>query len=283
MTKENPNPRKSRRVPKRPKLTKTRKPPLEVILELYDAFLRESQYTKIAEVLEIDVQTLMGWLQRYQEFRTARKMAEERRGNREGLADYIVGHLSPEARECYDKLQFWEGKEDMEEKIRYMLRDRPKRVRQELYLHALVRSNFDPSTALRMSGVSRVQVDDWVTYDPEFKALVKEIHWHKKNFFEKALLDLVEERHPGAVIFVNKTVNADRGYNERIDVHHSGSVGGGGVDVDDLDLPLDIRKAIYQAVQRKKQASAQASAQPIMDVQTVKQIGPARELETVGA
>jgi hypothetical protein len=43
----------------------------------------------------------------------------------------------------------------------------------------------------------------------------------KKHFFENALIDLTIMRNPFAVVHVNKTLNRDMGYGEKIEVEHT--------------------------------------------------------------
>lgn len=227
------------------------KPPLRFILDFYDAWLRGDELTKIAASLEIGPGTLVKWIDKSEDLQLARDLAEERRGNRTTLSGYVFGRLSKEAQEKWKQIQFWDGSESSFEKIEAILNGHSKRLRQELFIHALVTSNFDVSAACHMVGVTYRCLDHWRTDDLEFRQLVEEIQWHKKNFFERALMDLVEERHPAATIFVNKTVNSDRGYSEKIQVEHTGAVDTGGFNLDDLDLDLDTRKKILEAIRRK--------------------------------
>ena len=81
--------------------------------------------------------------------------------------------------------------------------------------------------------------------------MIEEIEWHKCNFFEEALVDLVAMRNPGAVMFVNRTKNADRGYSEKIQVEHSGAIATS-VSVDELELPMETRKELLRAVRASK-------------------------------
>lgn len=247
-------------------------PPLELILKFYDSWLREPVLATAARVMGVDYHTVSNWIKKYPEFAMAKTMADKNRGNREEMAEYIIGHLSDDAKPIWEECKLWANGKATEFKVKQMLRHQPKRLHQELYLHALVRSNFDPSTALEMTGTNRLQVAEWMK-DPAFFKLCEEIHWHKKNFFEKHLIALVEEKHPAAVIFVNKTVNADRGYSETIKVQHSGTVDVGTIDVDSLDLPLDVRRIVLEALRKQKNANLAAeearNKQPILEAEEV--------------
>lgn len=232
---------------------------LRLILDFYDAWLREDGITKVAAAMGVDREALHRWLKASPEMQMAKELAESRRGNRSTLSGYIYGHLSKEGRAIWDQIDFWKDSESLPEKVEALLEGKCKKLRQELFVHALISSNFDPSSACRMTGVSRTLLCIW-KQEPEFQKLVAEIQWHKKNFFESALIDLVEQRHPGAVVFVNRTINRDRGYSESIDVRHS--VDGPGASLDDLDLDLDTRRKILDAIRRKKEKEAAASATP---------------------
>lgn len=247
------------------------KVPLRFILDLYDAFLRESDMKKVADSLGLEYRTLITRMNTHPKLREVKELAESRRGNREAFSGYIYQHLSERAREIWDDLQFWDGN-SASEKIEKILANKPKKIRQELFIHALINSGFDLSEACRITGVSRWTLNNNWKADPEFQELLEEIQWHKKNFFEHALLDLVEQRHPGAVMFVNRTVNADRGYTEKLEVHHGGSVDTTGFTIDDLDLSIECRKEILEAMRKKKEKHA--------DVKEVENVGrrPALQL-----
>lgn len=88
---------------------------------------------------------------------------------------------------------------------------------QHLWLHAFVHHSFSASDACSCLGLPQSTVARWAA-DPHFKTLIDQLHVHKKDFFESALIKLVAAGDPQAVIFVNKTVNRDRGYGERSEV-----------------------------------------------------------------
>lgn len=225
--------------------------PVEFLLDFYDAFLRDPSYTKVAAALEMkSVKTLEARLQKYPALRYAKKLADERRGNRESLSNYIFKHLSPEAQRMWEEIQFWADSESAYTKVQAILNGKTRKLRQELFIHALVHGGFNLSEACRVVAIPKCTLEEWKT-DSEFLQLLEEIQWHKKNFFEHALIDLVEQRHPGATIFVNRTQNADRGYNEKIQVEHTGNVGFG-IDFDQLDLDIDTRRKVLEAIRRSK-------------------------------
>jgi len=238
---------------------------LRFILDWYDAWLRETNPVKVAAALEIDSQVLHKRLAAYPELKEAKELADSRRAKQETFAGYVYQQLSPPSRAIWDQLQFWNESEGAYEKIESILSGQAKEMRQELFVHAMVTSNFNLSAACRMVGVSRLMLDGWKK-DLAFRQMIEEIQWHKKNFFEHALMDLVDQRNPGAVMFVNRTINADRGYAEKLAVEHSGQVNTG-FSLDELDLPLHTRKEILDAVRRKTQANNGAEQEAPIDVE----------------
>lgn len=223
-------------------------PPLRQILDWYDAWIRDDSPGKVAAAMGVTTTTVNQWAQKIPEFQEAKELADQRRGTKSSFSGYVFQRLSKEAQETWDEIQFWDDGEGAYEKVNEILDSKPTRLRQELFIHALVRSSFDVSTALRMICMSKHQLDNWKTNDLGFRQLVEEIQWHKKNFFEKALVGLIEEKHPAAVIFANKTFNSDRGYNEKLMLEHTGRVEVGTFTIDDLELDIDTRKKILQAM-----------------------------------
>jgi hypothetical protein len=238
-----------------------KRPSLEFILDFYDAFLREGTLRKVAVTLGVARHTLDNRLLRFSELRIAKERAEARRASTESLKEYVFGHLSKDAKAVWEEVQFWKDSDTANEKARAILDGKSKRLRQELFVHALATNNFDVSYACRTTGVTRNCLEHWKE-DPNFMALVEEIQWHKKNFFEKALLDLVQSGHPNAVIFANRTINRDRGYCEKIEIEHGGSIDLGW-SIDQLELPLETRKQILEAIRLKeaKQVKEEAPLQ----------------------
>ena len=236
--------------------------PLEYILRFYTEHLLESSLEKVVKRMGTHMTAFEDKLKRSPELQLARKMADEQRGNRESMAEYIVGHLSPRARAVWDELQFWDESTHTE-KVDAVLADCPKRIRQELFVHCLIRSSFDLSEACRMIRINMETLQCW-REDKNFEHALEEVQWHKKNFFEHALMDLVRWRNPMAVMFVNRTINSDRGYVEKLKLEHT--LPDAGFQIDDLDLDLDTRRKVLEAVRRRKeqkQLPAAGNGKPI--------------------
>lgn len=239
---------------------------LRFLIDLYDAFLREPSIEKVGHTLGVDHDhngSLHAWLKRYPDLKMVKELADERRGNTHSMANYVLGKLSPEARKIWDQMKFWlEG--EMPEKITHNLSET---LRKELFIHALIHTSYNISRACQLVGIRRDSVANWTTQDPEFRHLMLEVNETKKDFFENALMDLVEERYPGAVLFVNRTINRDRGYGEQMVVDHTGNVGVTGIDLESLDLDLETRRKILDAVRRKKAEEKKVNGE-VIDVET---------------
>lgn len=234
---------------------KRKAPPLEYILAVYDAFLRSASDTEAARSLgQASSTALNKKVEKHPELKAAKEAAlQKKKESPQTYQEYLYKHLSPEARKIWKELDFWKGHESESEKINQILIGKAKKLRQEIFIHALIHTNYHMSEALYRAGVSYATFTSWVEADPEFRFLVKEIHWHKKNFFEGALIDLVAMRVPSVVIHVNKTVNADRGYGDRVQVdtgpqdnaHKEPSL-------DDLNLPVEVKVQVLEALRKHK-------------------------------
>lgn len=188
------------------------------------------------------------------------------RSREKTFGHYVFKHLSSEAQETWKELQFWVEHEGGQVQIQRIMGGRARKIRQELFIHALVSTHYDMSRALSMTGLAKTTLDHWVNEDFNFSQLFDEIQWHKKNFFEKAMMDLVAERNPLATVWVNKTVNSDRGYSEKVRVEHS--IADQGFTFEDLDLDSDTRRKVLEAI-RKRQALKAKNGNG------VKRLGPA--------
>ncbi len=222
---------------------------VELVCNVYDAFLREKEETKIASALGTTFKTLQDWMEKYPDLKKARDLAISRRVTENTLAGYIYKHLTPEAQKVWDEIEFWDEDGSATTRIAEILSGRPTKLRQEIFIHALISKSFNLSEACRIACVSRQTVESWRKTDLQFAQLVEEIQFHKKNFFESSLIDLVAAGNPGAVMFVNRTVNSDRGYGEKMQVNHDVDVS---FQIEDLGLDRDTKRKILDAMRAKR-------------------------------
>lgn len=177
--------------------------------------------------------------------------------NAKTFSDYVYDRLTPKLKRLWEELEeLHDDPQSTTKQVERLFQNHGTQSRQRIFLHAVINSNFNYSTALRMANISKRTLDRWLINDPSFGELLDELQWHKANFFEDSLVALVGIKDVDATLFANRTFNRDRGYGDKIqhDVNVSGSVAVNVsvIDVDDLDLPFRVRKEILQAVRAVK-------------------------------
>lgn len=90
------------------------------------------------------------------------------------------------------------------------------RGRKKLMVEALISSYGIISDACRKTGVPRQTHYQWLKDDSRYKEACQHSEQVLKDLGEKALLGLLVEKNPQAVIHFNKTKNRDRGYGDYI-------------------------------------------------------------------
>jgi len=214
--------------------------------------------TQLAKALGISLPTFRSWERKKDAFKSAiQKGRKEYRGRNNKTAsfgDYVYNRLPKELRLIWNKINRLDKKPKGLEEIEAILDRKGKRVRQQLFLHAWISGNFSVSEALRKVNINRSTLERWKKQDAGFADLVKEIPWYRKNFFEDHLSRLVAGGDSGAIIFVNRTYNRDRGYNEKVDIdmNLSGELNQNVMSVDMMKLPLQTRKEILKSLRQNK-------------------------------
>jgi hypothetical protein len=224
---------------------------LEFILTFYDCYVRQQSLRVAAAALNMRLTQLTLLIRNNTELQLAQEMADQNRP-KSTLKHYILTSLSKETRVIWDRLT----KTKTLEEIDAVFHKRPIKMRQQLFCHAILHTGYDISRACAMVGVDRMQMEKWKG-DLEFLQMLEEVQFHKKNFFEHALIGLVTEGYPGAVIFANRTINRDRGYSEKVTIESN--LAGVQVDWDIADLDLDVAtmKKVLDAIERKKARAQQ--------------------------
>lgn len=226
----------------------------------------------MAKTLGVSHMTFNYWLKRKPELL---EIIQEARGNdaaqtRESFLDYVYKRLTPALQSLWDEITQVDKAKSGVAKIEALLLNHGQRVRQQLFVHALVACNFNASEACRKVNISKKTFENWCHSDPDFQDLIDEIHWHKKNFFEGALMKLVKKGDTSAVIFVNKAFNKDRGYSDKqeIDVKHQHIHAHAVVDIDSLKLPLEVRKQLLEAMENKDQEIIEVDSNEVQQIAT---------------
>lgn len=236
---------------------------LAFVIQFYDAYLRERNLAQVASTFGVTPYNLGKIIERHEELKLAMAMADENR--KKGiLANYILSVLSPSARATWDKIT----KLNTYEEVNAVFKGKPTKLRQQLFCTAVLYTGHDNSKALRMVGIEYGQLMQW-KQDAEFLQMLEEVQWHKKQFFQKALIGLVAEGHPGAVVFVNRTVNADMGYSERLDLNVQGQAGNDvRYELEQLNLPVAVLKTVLEAIERKNKEDGVTDVEEVPEFPT---------------
>ncbi|MFW5847103.1 MAG: hypothetical protein ACOCUU_03015 [Nanoarchaeota archaeon] len=88
--------------------------------------------------------------------------------------------------------------------------------RKKLMVEALISKLGIVSDACKVTGVPRRTHYQWLKDDPRYKEATEDAEQVLKDIGEKALIGLLIEKNPSAVLHFNKTKNRDRGYGDHI-------------------------------------------------------------------
>lgn len=212
---------------------------------------------QIAGTLGVAGQTFRSWCAKRPALADALARGRQKRdpGNEHTFQEYIYDHLSPHLRKLWEEIHECETLENGVERVEALLKNHGIRARQHLFLYALTQSMFNISKALRKLCIPRKTFESWRANDPDFYELMDEIHWYKENFFEQAFIGRVAAGDTAAVIHAVKTKCRDRGYNDKVEVVHSGSITNEHtVSIAELDLPIETRQEVLTALRAKLQA-----------------------------
>lgn len=210
---------------------------------------------QIAKTIGVILNTLHTWCRQKPALADAiaRGRGINKKANTAVFHEYVYNHLSSDLRELWDKIHACEKEKNGVERVNALLKDQGRQTRQHLFIYALTQSAFNTSRALRMVGIPRRTFEQWCSRDPDFAELVDEIHWHKQNFFEQAFIARVAAGDTSAVIHAVKTKCRDRGYNEKIEIEHTGTVKHQHtIAINELDLDAETLNKILIALRAKQ-------------------------------
>lgn len=252
----------------------------ELLIDIYLLARKGLTDGAIAEALDVNPVNFGEWKRDKPEVAYALQRGKSpAEGDTTGeLKDYVYKHLSPELKKYWDEIVEWEDHEDSFEKITAILHKTTDSVRQQLFIHAMFHTIFDLSEACRLVGIGRRTLESWAASDSNFTALMQELDFHKKNFFEKGLIDLTLMRNPHVVMFVNKTKNRDRGYGEVFAHQHSGEIKHDHkhehklkvepVNLEELaehGLSIQCLEELTEALKKRNEAKALEEAKPVQE------------------
>jgi len=215
---------------------------------------------RIAAAIGVTQPTFRKWCRRRPALANAveRGRAVRGGGNKPLFHQYVYDHLPQHLRNLWDEINACDELENGVERVEALLVDQGIRARQHLFLYALTQSMFNVSQSLKKLNISYSTFKEWVRRDPLFAELMDEIHWYKENFFEQAFIGRVAAGDTQAIIHAVKTKCRDRGYNEKIEIEHTGTVEQRHtVSILDLDLDVGTRRKVLEAMRAKRVIDAE--------------------------
>lgn len=238
------------------------------ILKGYTLAREGANDVQIAQALGVAASTIIFWRDKYPAFDEALNQARGlvKRGAAvdrvETFSEYVYKKLPQELQELWDELSAWEREPNAQKGMERLLRRAGEPARQYLFLHALMTTGFSVSTACSKVNVTSKRFRMWLETDPNFAELVSEVQWHRKNFCEESLMHLVAIGEPSVVTFVNKTLNRDRGYNEKVEIdltQHS-TAQAPARPLDQLNLPVETLAQLLEATRQAAVTEYKAEA-----------------------
>lgn len=243
----------------------------DVVFAAYEAAKSGLPEAEIPGVLGVSKDTYFRWKAKRAVFARAVEVGKEAR--KKALVDAAgagtarvwedaLGRLPPGLRKTWKRVARYNAVEKTEKrpqgrKITRELAKLGDKVQQQLYVHALFRTNFNKTEACRRLNLSWQKVNLWEREDPDFKRLILAVHDAKKDLFESKLVEAVARGDTAAVLFANRTLNRDRGYTERQEVAHTHTHSV--LRIEDLPLDLDTKKKVLEAYRRANTPALPAS------------------------
>lgn len=223
----------------------------------------------IWEALPVADKTWKSWKKKFPEIKEAIRMGRTETEDGGNWHRFIYDRLPEDLKKIWDDIDQWDELPNGMAKIESLLSNHGKKVRQQLFLYALIHTNFSASRAMAKVCIDKDTLDYWIQNDEGFATLVEEIQWHKGNFFEEHLIGLVKAGDVGATIFANRTFNKDRGYavKNSVDVNVTGQIEHNLVDLTELELSKEVRMAIMDAMRAHKQKIEDAKFQSTIPVE----------------
>ena len=239
-------------------------------LRVYELSKMGLSKVDIAAGLKVSKASFYHWLKTDPDILAAYKKGkhEKETGN---FIDYAYKNLPKDLKVVWDQMEAAFNEPDGGVLLKTLM-DKHTRLstkqRQHLFVHALVMSNFNAAEACRKTDTHYRTWQEWQK-DAKFLELVKQIHMMKKDFVEASLMGLVDQGDSAAVIFANRTLNSDRGYNPKSVVEHThgGMVGHVGVTVEQVlaMLPLKMQREALKAIRSGKPAMLPAHQEVEVD------------------
>lgn len=242
-----------------------------ISLDIYRLALTGLSRSGIARAVGTDKRTFKKWMVRHPEVKKALDMGYGRDsskpfvGGKQTFIEYGLTCLPPKLHDLWKQLNDIDDEQGTEKRFDMLMADKGKAVKQQIFLHSLISTNFNKFKAMRRACVNHYQVDKWRREDPDFADLVNHVHEMKKDFIEGCLMGLIGGGDSAATIFASKTLLQDRGYGAKVTIKHEGGT---------TNKQLMLKKVIYQLGPKAKRQlldkirETEAKALPPRRVQT---------------
>jgi hypothetical protein len=119
--------------------------------------------------------------------------------------------------------------------------------------------------AARKLGITFQTLQNYCNQDPSLNDVVKEAKGHMLDTVEHQLFEKAMAGEPWAICFTLKTIGKQRNYSERIEHRHGGDPTAPAISqqvtLKDLNLPLEVRLQLLQAVREANKKKEQQNGQ----------------------
>ncbi len=213
---------------------------LNWIWQVYEASLDTDDPESLAKAIGVSVDRFQELSTSWEPFKSAMRAGAAKRASGNPVTELI----DEETRESWALIS-GENADARQQKLIELAND-GEVARQKVFIHALQESYYDVPRVCKALGIGKKTFDQWKR-NPVFMEMLDGIQWAKRGFAEASLMKLVAQGSERAVIEANKSLNRET-YGDKLEVsgqiNHAVAV----IDVATLDLPLDTRLAIVQAV-----------------------------------
>lgn len=224
---------------------------LAMCFRVYDYAKMGMRLPSIATACKVNLKTMRKWKRVHPELKVAYSLGRSASKRKAGDAyhKFVFQRLSKPMQKVWKRVTRYQRLHDRRERVELIFAKRGEAVRKHLFIHAVTVTNFNITKACKLLNVNKSMYDGWIASDPEFIKLLDELKFHQKNFYESKLLEACDNNEASAITFANRTFNADRGYGNKLEVNHTGTVTHHNViDLDTLKLPLEILRAVNDAI-----------------------------------
>ncbi len=215
--------------------------------------------SEIAAMLGVHKQTFKDWVKKYPALKKVLRAARgglisgTKKEKEFDFADYVYQTLPEKVQKLWLEIHALEKAKSPIERVEAVLSKHGIRIRQYLFIHALVCYNFNVSKAMGVVNVSYTTLESWKKKDSDFEVLLTTyLVEAKKDIFEQALIKSARRGVPSSIALGVKTLAKDRGYGEQIDVNLGGGLSlQSATNLDDLKMPLEIRKDLLRQIRER--------------------------------